>query len=111
MPARDAHLSPGVPVQAIPSLEGLVVIDVVEGTALASLPHMSAILSNRPPSFPSLQVAFEWARHSGKCTMSGAKFPMLHGVLCGMSLWDMLMCSVRDVRSVLCEVMLHVYVR
>lgn len=52
--------------QAIPSLEGLVVIDVVEGTAIASLPHMSAILSNRPPSFPSVQVALEWARHSGE---------------------------------------------
>lgn len=46
-------------------MEGLVVIDVVEGTAIASLAHMSAILSNRPPSFPSLQVALEWARHTG----------------------------------------------
>lgn len=51
--------------QEVPNLEGLVVIDVVEGTAIASLPHMSAILSNRPPSFPSLQVALEWARHTG----------------------------------------------
>ncbi len=51
--------------QEAPSLEGLVVVDVVEGTAVASLPRMSAILSNRPPSFPSLQVALEWARHSG----------------------------------------------
>ena len=51
--------------QAIPSLEGLVVIDVVEGTALASLPHMSAILARRPPSFPSLRVALEWAQHQG----------------------------------------------
>ena len=52
--------------QEIACLEGLVVIDVVEGTAVASLPHMSAILSNRPPSFPSLQVALEWAKHTGK---------------------------------------------
>ena len=52
--------------QEIASLEGLVVIDVVEGTAIASLPHMSAILSSRPPSFPSLQVALEWAKHTGK---------------------------------------------
>ena len=41
------------------------VIDVVEGTALASLPHMSAILARRPPSFPSLRVALEWAQHQG----------------------------------------------
>ena len=51
--------------QEVPCIEGLVVIDVVEGTAVASLPHMSAILSNRPPSFPSLQVALEWAKHTG----------------------------------------------
>ena len=51
--------------QAIPTLEGLVVIDVVEGTALASLPHMSAILARRPPSFPSLRAALEWAQHRG----------------------------------------------
>ncbi|BDA49543.1 Protein phosphatase methylesterase 1 [Coccomyxa sp. Obi] len=67
--------------QAIPSLEGLVVIDVVEGTALASLPHMSAILSNRPPSFPSLQVAFEWARHSGTCKNSEAATVSLPSML------------------------------
>ena len=52
--------------QEAPTLEGLVVVDVVEGTAVASLPRMSAILSNRPPSFPSLHVALEWARHSGR---------------------------------------------
>ena len=51
--------------QEVPCIEGLVVIDVVEGTAVASLPHMTAILSNRPPSFPSLQVALEWAKHTG----------------------------------------------
>ncbi len=59
------RLSAGHAAQEAPSLEGLVVVDVVEGTAVASLPRMSAILSNRPPSFPSLQVALEWARHSG----------------------------------------------
>ena len=52
--------------QEVASLEGLVVIDVVEGTAIASLSHMSAILSNRPSSFPSLQVALEWAKHTGE---------------------------------------------
>ena len=55
--------------QEVPCIEGLVVIDVVEGTAVASLPHMSAILSNRPPSFPSLQVALEWAKHTGSVSI------------------------------------------
>ena len=61
MPQADACML----LQAVPSLEGLVVLDVVEGTALACLPHMSAVLSRRPPSFPSLRVALEWAQHSG----------------------------------------------
>lgn len=54
----------------MPTLEGLVVIDVVEGTAIASLPHMSGVLARRPPSFPSLRVALEWAQHSGAHTCS-----------------------------------------
>ncbi|GMH32638.1 hypothetical protein BSKO_00472 [Bryopsis sp. KO-2023] len=46
---------------SITSLEGVVVIDVVEGTALGSLPHMLTLLKQRPPSFPSQEAAVEWA--------------------------------------------------
>lgn len=43
------------------SLTGLVVVDVVEGSAMASLTHMQTILSGRPSTFPSLQAAIEWS--------------------------------------------------
>ncbi|GIL46545.1 hypothetical protein Vafri_3510 [Volvox africanus] len=49
----------------IKRLEGVVVIDVVEGTALAALPHMMNVLAGRPSSFPSLEEAVAWAVRSG----------------------------------------------
>nr|GEX46448.1 protein phosphatase methylesterase 1 [Tanacetum cinerariifolium] len=45
----------------LPSLAGLVVVDVVEGTAMASLMHMQKILSNRMQYFPSLEKAVTYA--------------------------------------------------
>ncbi|CAN1309883.1 Protein phosphatase methylesterase 1, partial [Linum perenne] len=44
----------------IPQLAGLVVVDVVEGTAMASLAHMQKILSSRMQHFPSIEKAIEW---------------------------------------------------
>lgn len=41
------------------------VIDVVEGTAMASLKHMGAILERRPSRFRSYKDAIHWALHSG----------------------------------------------
>jgi protein phosphatase methylesterase 1 len=52
---------------AITSLAGLVVIDVVEGTALQSLPFMRGVLQRRPATFASLTAAVEWALRSGTC--------------------------------------------
>ncbi|XVF63412.1 hypothetical protein PTKIN_Ptkin09bG0085400 [Pterospermum kingtungense] len=46
-------------------LAGLVVVDVVEGTAMASLIHMQKILSNRMQHFPSLEKAIEWSVRGG----------------------------------------------
>eukprot|EP00668_Euglena_longa_P011826 GGOE01014246.1.p1 GENE.GGOE01014246.1~~GGOE01014246.1.p1 ORF type:complete len:333 (-),score=59.66 GGOE01014246.1:166-1164(-) len=46
-------------------IEGLVVIDVVEGSALESLSHMMAFLDRRPSSFPSLKRAIDWAVTQG----------------------------------------------
>ncbi|XP_073032821.1 LOW QUALITY PROTEIN: uncharacterized protein [Primulina eburnea] len=51
--------------KALPSLAGLVVIDVVEGTALASLIHMQKILSNRMQHFSTLEKAIEWSVKGG----------------------------------------------
>ncbi|KAF3620009.1 short-chain dehydrogenase/reductase family protein [Capsicum annuum] len=43
--------------KSLPSLAGLVVVDVVEGTALASLIHMQKILSNRMQHFSTPEKA------------------------------------------------------
>ncbi|EEF36892.1 Protein phosphatase methylesterase, putative [Ricinus communis] len=51
--------------KALPSLAGLVVVDVVEGTAMASLVHMQKILSNRMQHFSSIEKAIEWSVKGG----------------------------------------------
>ncbi|GIY81906.1 hypothetical protein CDAR_43352 [Caerostris darwini] len=50
----------------IPTVIGLVVIDVVEGTALDALQSMQSFLRSRPPSFNSLSTAIEWCVRSGQ---------------------------------------------
>ncbi|KAJ1341286.1 hypothetical protein BSLG_004148 [Batrachochytrium salamandrivorans] len=45
----------------IQGVRGVVVLDVVEGTALDSLSHMQRILLARPKSFDSVQDAVKWA--------------------------------------------------
>jgi len=44
---------------------GLIVIDVVEGTALEALPFMETVVKNRPASFKDPQSAIQWAYRSG----------------------------------------------
>ncbi|EPS72240.1 protein phosphatase methylesterase 1, partial [Genlisea aurea] len=51
--------------KALPTLCGLVVVDVVEGTAMASLIHMQKILSNRMQHFASVEKAIEWSVKGG----------------------------------------------
>lgn len=51
--------------RALPTLAGVVVIDVVEGTAMASLVHMQRILANRQLHFPSVEKAIEWSVRGG----------------------------------------------
>ncbi|KAF4355816.1 hypothetical protein F8388_011958 [Cannabis sativa] len=51
--------------KAISTLAGLIVIDVVEGTALASLIHMQKILSSRVQHFSSIEKAIEWSVKGG----------------------------------------------
>ncbi|KAJ6858965.1 protein phosphatase methylesterase 1-like [Populus alba x Populus x berolinensis] len=43
--------------KALPSLAGLVVVDVVEGTAMASLAHMQKLLSSRMQHFSTMEKA------------------------------------------------------
>ncbi|KAI9741083.1 MAG: Protein phosphatase methylesterase 1 [Cirrosporium novae-zelandiae] len=42
------------------SVLGFAVLDVVEGSAIDALQHMSKYLSTRPNSFPSIERAIEW---------------------------------------------------
>ncbi|KAI6691298.1 hypothetical protein NL676_028126 [Syzygium grande] len=51
--------------KALPTLAGLVVVDVVEGTAMASLIHMQKILSSRMQHFSSIDKAVEWSLKGG----------------------------------------------
>ncbi|MEW5299451.1 MAG: hypothetical protein WDW36_002468 [Sanguina aurantia] len=48
-------------------LAGVVVVDVVEGTAIAALPFMGTVLSHRPASFPSPEAAVSWALETRMC--------------------------------------------
>jgi len=47
--------------QMLKKIFGLIVIDVVEGTALESLVHMQNVLLSRPTSFKSEKEAIEWS--------------------------------------------------
>lgn len=47
------------------SVSGLVVVDVVEGTAMAALPHMASWLSERTQSFSSIERAIRYVTRSG----------------------------------------------
>ncbi|XP_077559590.1 protein phosphatase methylesterase 1 isoform X6 [Haemaphysalis longicornis] len=51
---------------AVPNLVGVIVIDVVEGTALEALQSMQTFLRGRPSSFRSLEYAIEWCVRSGQ---------------------------------------------
>ncbi|XP_044146791.1 protein phosphatase methylesterase 1 [Bufo gargarizans] len=50
----------------VPSLLGLCMIDVVEGTAMDALNSMQNFLRSRPKTFKSLDCAIEWSVKSGQ---------------------------------------------
>lgn len=43
------------------ALHGLIIIDVVEGSAISALPFMDSIISQKPKGFKSVEKAIEWA--------------------------------------------------
>lgn len=47
-------------------LVGIVVVDVVEGTAMDALSSMQNVLRGRPKCFPSIDYAIEWSLKSGQ---------------------------------------------
>ncbi|KAL4230878.1 Protein phosphatase methylesterase 1 [Mactra antiquata] len=62
----------------IPSISALVVIDVVEGTALEALSSMQSFLRGRPKVFKSLEQAIEWCVRSGQIrNLDSAKVSMV----------------------------------
>lgn len=63
-------------------LGGLVVIDIVEGTALASVPHMKKLLASRPKYFKDTASAVEWAIQSGVNTRKEAAAISIPSQLC-----------------------------
>ena len=50
----------------ISGLIGLVVVDVVEGTAMDALSSMQNFLRGRPKTFSSIENAIEWSMKSGQ---------------------------------------------
>jgi len=68
-PSSSLSSPPQGTVDTLPRLkckiQGLVVIDVVEGTAMSALPYMHAILQKRPKQFASLDEAILWSVSSG----------------------------------------------
>jgi protein phosphatase methylesterase 1 len=43
-----------------PTLLGMIMLDIVEGSALEGLAHMETFLSTRPTSFPSIATGIDW---------------------------------------------------
>lgn len=46
-------------------MQGLIMIDIVEGTAMDALPFMENIVNNRPPNFSTMNKAIEYMYKSG----------------------------------------------
>ena len=42
------------------SKKGIVIIDVVEGTAIEALPFMESVVMSRPKTFASIEDAIKW---------------------------------------------------
>jgi len=53
-------------------LAGIVVVDIVEGSAMAALPSMNRIIDATPPCFPDLPAAIAYGMTSGSGAQSGA---------------------------------------
>mmetsp|Transcript_3358 Transcript_3358/g.6099 ORF Transcript_3358/g.6099 Transcript_3358/m.6099 type:complete len:329 (+) Transcript_3358:62-1048(+) len=55
-------------------LGGVVCLDMAEGTALAALPHMKAMLDTWPKSFPSIDSCVDWSvRHHHPTSVCSAE--------------------------------------
>ena len=58
-------------------IQGLIVIDVVEGTAIEALPFMETVVKKRPTYFHNLEELIKWSVRSGTLrNLSSAKVSM-----------------------------------
>lgn len=63
--------------ELLPTLIGITVIDVVEGTAMEALASMQSFLRSRPTHFKSIPQAIEWCVRSGQIrNLDSAKVSM-----------------------------------
>uniref|UniRef100_A0A671PCZ1 Protein phosphatase methylesterase 1 n=1 Tax=Sinocyclocheilus anshuiensis TaxID=1608454 RepID=A0A671PCZ1_9TELE len=84
----------------LPSVVGLVAIDVVEGSAMEVLHSMQNFLRGRPKSFKSIDHAIEWSVKSGQIrNLESAKGLSTHALLVLT-----LLCSLNERVSLRCEV-------
>lgn len=77
----------------------------------AALPHMAAVLAARPPGFPSLEVACDWAVRTATCKnreMAGVSLPaQLKQVGMGCLHCEMNSCVHHRQHTLLCMIGLH----
>lgn len=71
--------------EELPSLAGIVIIDVVEGTAKEALPLMMSVIRARPAKFKTLDAAIEWAIRSGMAKNPNAARVSMPGNLLNLS--------------------------
>ncbi|KAI9597343.1 Alpha/Beta hydrolase protein [Syncephalis fuscata] len=66
----------------ITNLTGVVVLDVVEGSAIESLAYMSAFIQSRPTIFDTLEDAIRWSIRSGGVRNIGSARISIPPLLC-----------------------------
>lgn len=69
----------------VTGLCGLVVVDVVEGTAMEALAGMQGVLRSRPSKFASVEQAVEWCVRSGQVRNHEAARVSMPGQICDKS--------------------------
>ncbi|CAD8165595.1 unnamed protein product [Paramecium octaurelia] len=70
--AKSANLL--ITSQKADKVQGLIVIDVVEGSAIEALPFMEQIVNNRPKHFKSYEQAIQWSLNTSTLmTLSSAR--------------------------------------
>ena len=78
----------------VQGLVGLIVEDVVEGTAIEALASMHTVLQNRPKQFQSLEQAVEWCVRSGQVRILHYRSQsiVIHTIFNRSEIWSQLEC-------------------